>query len=276
MSRSVRDRRKGDELVTLRELDEELKDLRSSVKGDVSAAVRSEVENSLKLYRVAAFAFAAGFAVFLTAGLVTRGQLFESMMKAIYTPENIYKDLQPEVTSTVWSTVTSGTAQDYEKFISRNEFYEALRAYHTDLVKTFLLPTRERTVRAREVLQAGKVPLDATVLMAGKQYNGKPTSRCFKQFVDSDSQAIIVIPESADPAEFGWFDCAFGWPKLNLALKVGDKEVDDLQLVGVRRNGGTERLQVLLTQEAAKRLQLSGWEEYKAHAFGKVRVASAE
>lgn len=276
MKRLNRNRLRDDSSVTEEELAEELKGLEAKLKAATADAVKTQVEASLRTYKVAALAFAAGFALFLTIGFISRGQLFEIVVKSAYPPESIHNDLKPKLNSTVWSTVTTGTKEDYEKFVSRDEFYEALRQYHTDLVKTFLLPTRERAVRSHEVLQAGKTPLDAQVLMVGKEYDGKPTARCHQEFKDKELQAIVVIPKNADLAEFAWLDCAFGWPRLTLGIRVGSKELQGLRLVGVRRNGGTQNLQVLLSQESARQLELANWQSHKASAFGKLRVVAAE
>lgn len=276
MRRPIRDKRRENDPVTVKELEEEIAELKVSLKAEALEAAKKQFDESLKVYKVSLLAFFAGFAVFVTIGLLTRGQLFESVARSLYPPASIHNDIKPQLSTTVWSTMNSGTTQDYERFISRAEFYEALRTYHTDLVRTFLLPTREKSIRASEVMRAGKTPLDATILMVGQEYDGKPTARCHQQFSDQESQAIVVIPKSSDAGEFGWFDCAFGWPSITLSIKVGDKQINDLRLVGVRRNGGTERLQVLLSKEAAKRLDLPGWQDYKAHSLGRVHVASAE
>jgi hypothetical protein len=262
--------------ITEKDLSDELIRFETQIKQSTIELVKQQVDGSLRTYKVAAAGFAAGFALFLTIGFLSKGQLFEIVIKSAYPPENIHNDIKPKLSSTVWSTVASGTKEDYERFISRDEFYEALREYHTDLVKSFLLPTRDRAIRASEIVKIGQTPIDANILMVGREFDNKPTSRCHQTFKDNEAQAIVVIPNTADSMEFAWLDCAFGWPQITLRVQSGSKEFSNIKLVGVRRNGKTPHLQVLLSQEAARQLDLSGWRQHKANSFGKVRVASAE
>lgn len=176
----------------------------------------------------------------------------------------------------VWRAVNSGSDDNYKEFVSNQKFFQALREYHPDLVKTFLLPTRDRAVRASEIMEVGKVPLDVQILMAGRGAGGQPTARCYQELRNERLQAIVVIPENADPAEYAWFDCRFGWPKFFLSLRYRDTEVGNIELVGVRRNGGTETLVVLISSAAAEALQLSAWRTYEGIGYGKIRITSAE
>lgn len=279
-----------------------------SAAPDLEKLVNTSVEKQLKLYKVGFWAFAAGFGLFIAIGLLTRGELFQAMLKGFYPPSDIYADvmtefmkdevakkrlinetdysqisidtadfetfpqLGKEIPQRVWSVVSSGTEENYGKMIGQPAFFNALVQYHTDVAKSFLLPSQSKLERARKVMEIGKIPLDVQLLMAGKDAEGNNTARCYKKFDNRELQAIMVIPETTSPEEYSWYDCSFGWP--SITLKVDS--VDGIRLVGVRRNGKAKNLILLLSQEAAKQLQLQNWESYKANAFGKVMITNAE
>jgi len=274
----------------------------------VEEEVQRAINSNLRLYKVAVASFIAGFALFISVGLLTRGEMFKVILKSFYPPEDIYADVVDEflkdkefrtelvnktdygelvipnatlktfpaigeqLPKTVWSTVSSGKEDDYGRMISRREFFDALVKYHTDLAKSFLLPTSSQMDRASRILEVGKIPLEVQLLMAGSQAEGENTAVCYKTFRNAELQAIMVIPESAREEEYSWFNCSFGWPEVT--LKVNG--VDGIRLVGVRRNGKTKNLILLLSQKAAESLELVGWDTYTANSFGKVVITNAE
>ena len=185
---------------------------------------------------------------------------------------NTFPGIGKQLPSTVWSTVSTGSEGDYEKMVSRREFFNALVKYHTDVAKSFLLPTSSELDRANKILEIGKIPLDVQLLMAGETAEGVNTATCYKPFRNAEMQAIMVIPEAANPEEYSWFNCAFGWP--DITLKINN--TDGIRLVGVRRNGKTKKLIILLSKKAAESLKLSGWDSYSANSFGKVVITNAE
>jgi len=274
----------------------------------VEEEVQKAISANLKLYKVAVVSFIAGFALFICVGLLTKGEMFKVIVKSFYPPKDIYADVVdeflkdeefktqlvnktnygkltiPDVTlntfpginkqlpETVWSTVSTGEEDDYGKMVSRPEFFNALVKYHTDVAKSFLLPTSSKLERASKILEVGKIPLHVQLLMAGENAEGVNTATCYKPFRNQEMQAIIVIPESSKPEEYSWFNCAFGWPQVTLKIN----ETDGIRLVGVRRNGKTKKLIMLLSQQAAKALDLPGWDKYSANSFGKVKISNAE
>ncbi len=254
----------------LQELESDIEDLEEQVE----RLVKSSLDSQLRTYKIAVSAFLLGFLLFVSAGLITEGALIESIIKSIYKPSAIYKDIESSLPGGVWSAVTSGSEDDYKKFVSKHEFYTALSEYHTDLVRTFLVPNREPLIREREIMRVGSIPEDIQILMGGAQIEGQPTARCHKQFKNAEKQAILVVPESFEKTDYAWYDCAFGWPKITVAIEYQDKNIGGIELVGVRRNGGTKQLIVLVSQKAAKDLDLPGWETHKANAFGKIRVSA--
>lgn len=242
------------------------------------------------------------------AGLLTQGQLFQVIVKSFYTPEDIYVDvmtefmndeeakkklinntdysgvsipeagfetfpkLYKEIPSRVWSAVSSGSEDDYGKMIAQPAFFNALVKYHTDVAESFLLPINSKLERAKNIMEVGRIPLDVQLLMAGKDADGVPTARCYKEFSNDRLQAILVIPEDMSPKELAWYDCSFGWPLITLKVN----EVSGIKLVGVRRNGQSNNLILLLSQEAAKELDLAHWESFKSNSYGKVEIINAE
>ena len=262
----------------------------SQLLQSVEDEVQKAISNNLKLYKVAIVAFISGFVLFLSVGVFTKGEMFKAVIKSIYPPREIYKDivnefandkdftlntfpkLEKEIPIQVWNTVSEGSEEDFEKMIAQDAFFNALVKYHTDVAKSFLLPTSSTLERAHKIMEVGKLPLPVQLLMAGKDAEGKQTATCYKQFRNDELQAIMVIPKSVKPEEYSWFNCAFGWP--TITLKVND--VDGIELVGVRRNGKTNKLIMLLSRKAAERLELPGWRKYSSNTFGKVKITNAE
>ena len=257
----------------------------------IEEEVQKAVSGQLKIYKVAVIAFIAGFALLLSFNLVTEGEIFKTVIKGIYPPQEIYKDivevfeddesfkldkyphLEKEIPKQVWDTVSEGSEDDYEKMVSQDAFYNALIKHHTGVVETILLPTSSREKRAREIMKNLKdIPLDVQLMMAGEEAHNTPTARCHKTFKNNKLHAEMVIPESAEPQVYAWFECTIGWP--TITLKVN--EVDGVKLVGVRRNGKSKHLSLLLSRKAAQDLELPGWEDYTSYTFGRMMITDAQ
>ena len=257
----------------------------------IEEEVQKAISNKLKLYNVAIIAFIAGFVLLLSIDVVTEGAILKTVIKSIYPPHEIYNDivevfeddenfkldkyphLEDEIPKHVWKSVSAGSEDDYEKMVSQDAFYNALIKHHTDVVETILLPTSSRGKRARQIMKhINDMSLEVRLMMAGAQAHGESTARCHKTFRDDKLHAIMVIPESAGRLEYAWFDCTFDWP--TITLKVGG--VDEIELVGVRRNGKSKQLSLLLSRKAAQDLNLPGWDNYTSYAFRRMEITDAQ
>lgn len=276
LKRRVSGKLSDQEELTRGDFDNYIQDFEDEFSKKISELVKQEVNKTLNFYKIIVGAFISGIVAVIAAGFLTKGEILEGAVKSIYTPEKIYSDIKWNIPKSVWESMNSGTADNYKDFVSKNEFYEAMQVYHSDIVKMFLLPNQDRAVRAAEILEVGKIPLDIQILMAGSHVEGKPTENCNLEFHNSNSEAILVIPENSKPTDFSWYDCSFGWPKLSLAIKAGNREIDGIRLVGVRRNGKSKHLTVLLSRTAAVELGLPGANSYKSKGFGKIRITGAE
>ena len=271
----------------------------------IDSSIEKYVQRELRVYKVAFFAFIAGFVFFITIGLLSKGELFRFIIKTIYPPNMIYTDISVELEkdaklknslvenadydqltisnatlktfptlskqlpSTVWSTLSSGERDDYVKMVSNRDFFETILEYHTDLAQIFIHPTSNRARLKTEIQNYGKVPFDVQLLMAGAHLENMPTKHCSKSFHNASLQAILVIPDTYPAKELGFLDCRFGWPRIK--LKVND--VTGIELVGVRRNGKTNRPILLLSREAARQLKLNGWGSYSSNGYGTAQVS---
>lgn len=246
--------------------------------------------------------------MFVLAGVFTQGNLFKVIIRSFYPPKDIYADivgeflndenfrkqliyntdyskisipgaglktfpkLNEDIPHEIWQTVSLGEVGDYEKMISRPQFFEAMSKHFSRLTNSFLVPNVNKFKRAYEIMAVGKIPQDVQILMVGKHSEGNYTAKCFQEFTNNELQAIVVIPESLPESEYSWFDCTFGWPTTTLKIN----NVDGIKLVGVRRNGKSNKLLVLVSQKTAKLLDLEGWESYKSNSYGKLVITDAE
>ncbi|WDT85124.1 hypothetical protein [Alteromonas sp. 009811495] len=271
----------------------------------IELIIEERVKRELRVYKVAFFAFIAGFVFFITIGLISKGELFRFIIKTVYPPNLIYTDISVELEkdaklknslvenadydkltipnatlqtfptlskqlpSTVWSTLSSGEREDYVKMVSNRDFFETILEYHTDLAKIFIHPTSNRARLKAEIQNHGRIPFDVQLLMAGAHLENKPTKHCNQDFHNGSLQAILVIPSSYPAQELGFLDCRFGWPKIKLQVN----NFSGIELVGVRRNGKTNRPILLLSREAGRQLKLNGWNSYSANGYGTAQVS---
>jgi tetratricopeptide (TPR) repeat protein len=247
-----------------------------SLRNTIDKIVHDSVTKHINYYKKILYAFSFGISIFIAIGLLTKGQLFEIILKNIYKPAHIYTDIKPKLKKGIWETVSSGSEDDYCNFVSKNEFYNALKKYHTELVKTFLVPNRSPVTRAREILRVGTIKEDVHILMGGKHLEGRVTARCYKKFLNSTKQAILVIPKSFERSEYSWYDCSFGWPTIFLSIEYEDKVCNNVKLVGVRRNGKTKYITILISKKVAKDIDIPGWNNYTANGYGKIFISKVD
>lgn len=279
----------------------------------VEKKVASTIAENLKVYKIAFWSFVAGFCAFISLGLINEGAIFRSIIKSIYPPELIYKDVVQEflkdeefktslvnktdyskleikgagfdtfpalntaLPDKVWNTMVSADTEKYEELVSKREFYEALKVYHSDITKSFLTPSNNKLETIAKIEKVKDVQVDVQILMAGKKAETKKTAKCYNWFKNDEYHVELVIPATYPDYELSWFRCDLSWPEIQLKLVVGGTALKSpVKLVGARRNGKATSPVLLISQKIAEELKLDNWEEYKSKAFGSVSVASAK
>ena len=62
----------------------------------IEEEVQQAINSNLKLYKASVVSFIAGFALFISIGLLTRGEMFKVILKSFYPPQDIYADIADE------------------------------------------------------------------------------------------------------------------------------------------------------------------------------------
>ncbi|CAN2041237.1 conserved hypothetical protein [Candidatus Magnetomoraceae bacterium gMMP-15] len=274
----------------------------SDIVQTIQTCIRQELRKGRRKYFVLFILLTMVTGLFLSMESSSRQFFLESVGRSIYPPKSIYRDIKSEflndqdllenlfykqkpktdtptdknITGEIWATLETGTRENYSRIVDKSGFYEALLDYHKELIKSFIVPKSDRRARIRDILEIGKIPLNTQVLMVAKRLDGRQTAKCFKTFRQNKLHAILVIPKTASPEEYSWFNCDFRWPNMHLKLSVKGKSVSDIKLVGVRRNGKTKKLIILVSKKIAQELNLAGWKKYRANDFGVLTVDSAD
>lgn len=274
--------------------------------------IEARIQSAIKPYKWLFWGFVSGVTLFVSAGVISQGALFEAIVRSMYPPTSIAKDtkdilandsefreavfrktdfgsltiadasfdtfpaIADAMPATVWEHVVNGDRANYIKLVQKPEFFQALRKYHADTTRRFLLPSLSNAERAAEIEEVGQVPIDVQILMAGSQADNTTTASCRRTFRDTELHAELVIPKSYKDEELAWFNCTFGWPQTFLEVSVSDTKASGVKLVGVRRNGKTKRPILLVSQRTASALALPGWQSYSSNINGQMKVHRAE
>lgn len=275
----------------------------------IEKKVTLTVSENLKIYKVAFWSFIAGFMLFLTLGLVNEGAIFRTIIKSLYPPKEIYKDvvneflkdeefknslvhktdyskleikgasfetfpqLNEKLPEKVWNTMAKGSSEDYSEFVSRDEFFEALKSYHTELTESFLVPSNSKVEILSKLEKVMDIEIDVLVLMAGENAHTAQTANCYNWFENDSYHVELVIPKTYSAQELSWFRCDFAWPEMYLTLTVDGSELPTpVKLVGARRNGNSNKPVLLISQKIAQDLKLHSWERFLSKAYGSISI----
>lgn len=146
--------------------------------------------------------------VFVAAGLVTSGALFEAIAKSIYSPPSIARDTKnflandqafrkaiirntdfaslrienasldtfPAIAgampSEVWEHVVDGDMEKYRSLVEKPEFFQALREFHSNAMQRFLIPSIPAAALIADSEEWGQTELPVILLVAGSGYAG--------------------------------------------------------------------------------------------------------
>lgn len=251
--------------------------LRSELERKIREEVKNGISDEVKLKTKFLAVFAAGFFLFVTIGLLQRETLFKPVVKFVYPPQDIYKEITKDVESNVWMTMKTGDRAKFSEVLTNGSFYPALRdSFKKDIVNTFGTVQEHSKVAAESVMYFGEMSVPAIITAIDKKYEGKETN-CQRNLQQNELQAVIVLPASATDADYRWFGCTANYPELTeLKLVVDGKEVEGVSLVGVERNGVRPELEVRVTAKAASLLDVQGHTDYSTLKMGKVSVSKAD
>ncbi|MFB9137738.1 hypothetical protein ACFSJQ_21260 [Vibrio olivae] len=177
----------------------------------------------------------------------------------------------------VWTVLESGDEAEFSRLIKSNfgdalvdEFYEEMTyVYET-------LPNRNREKFEKEIVKKGSMLLPVAIKTVGSKHEGNPDS-CGTRVSHSKLQAVVVIPQKATDRMYRWFKCpSTEFPHLFIKLKINGLTLDDeIQVIGVSREGQGKSVELRVTQSVGKRFNLPGWEKYESNASGYFNVTRA-
>ena len=231
-----------------------VKEVISDSEDSINQRIDERFSNLISPYKWVAIGFVSGLTLFVSAGVLSKGVLFETLISSMYPPDAIVEDtynliaenkqfreelfkktdfadltirsatfetfpsIEEAMPSKIWQHVVSGDEEKYKELVTRPEFFNALKEYHEAITLKFISPSLRPAALADEILNVGEIPYPIKILIGSEELDNQPTSTCRELFQHEIRHAILVVPMDFPREELSWLNCSFGWPSIFLEI----------------------------------------------------------